>query len=486
MSADHASSPPSGGEAQPRTAQTGGDTLDRALELHRAGRHRDALALYDQILVRQPSDVRALTYGGVALLELGQAKRAVAALQRAVELQPDFGEAHCFLANALQTRGRFGDAEASYRQALAIAPGDARTHNNLGLVLHKLERSDEAVASFRQAIALQPHYAEAHNNLCHVLTKLGEIDDAVAAGRRAVEIDPDYAEAHNNYGNALVEAGRVEDAIAAYRKALAIRPKFVGGLNNLGIALIQGRRAREAVDVLDACLDIDPGNIQALSAKAVALSEAGEREALRALVDYDLLLREVRIEPGPDFAGLAEFNEALARHVCAHPSLASDPGKHATRQGMHSGSLLAEPKGPVAELERLIGDAFDGYLQALPSDSRNPFLAKKPARWQLDVWGIVLGSQGHQIPHMHPAGWLSGCYYVKVPRVVASGSEHEGWIEFGRPHERYRATAEPDLKLVRPEEGLMVLFPSFVFHRTVPFEAADKRISIAFDVRPVG
>jgi hypothetical protein len=31
----------------------------------------------------------------------------------------------------------------------------------------------------------------------------------------------------------------------------------------------------------------------------------------------------------------------------------------------------------------------------------------------------------------------------------------------------------------------MVLFPSFVFHRTVPFEAADKRISIAFDIRPV-
>jgi uncharacterized protein (TIGR02466 family) len=147
--------------------------------------------------------------------------------------------------------------------------------------------------------------------------------------------------------------------------------------------------------------------------------------------------------------------------------------------------LLAEPKGPVAELERLIDNALEGYLRALPPNSRHPFLAKKPARWQLDVWGIVLGSQGHQIPHMHPAGWLSGCYYVKVPRVVADGSGHEGWIEFGRPHERYRATAEPDLKLVRPEEGLMVLFPSFVFHRTVPFEAADKRISIAFDIRPV-
>ncbi len=31
----------------------------------------------------------------------------------------------------------------------------------------------------------------------------------------------------------------------------------------------------------------------------------------------------------------------------------------------------------------------------------------------------------------------------------------------------------------------MLLFPSFFFHRTVPFEAPEQRISIAFDIRPV-
>ena len=34
----------------------------------------------------------------------------------------------------------------------------------------------------------------------------------------------------------------------------------------------------------------------------------------------------------------------------------------------------------------------------------------------------------------------------------------------------------------RPEEGLIVLFPSFFFHRTIPFESAEERISVAFDV----
>ena len=32
----------------------------------------------------------------------------------------------------------------------------------------------------------------------------------------------------------------------------------------------------------------------------------------------------------------------------------------------------------------------------------------------------------------------------------------------------------------------MLLFPSYIYHRTVPFEGAETRISIAFDVVPDG
>ena len=35
---------------------------------------------------------------------------------------------------------------------------------------------------------------------------------------------------------------------------------------------------------------------------------------------------------------------------------------------------------------------------------------------------------------------------------------------------------------VRPEEGPMVLFPSYFCHRTVPTGSADMRVVIAFDV----
>jgi len=43
----------------------------------------------------------------------------------------------------------------------------------------------------------------------------------------------------------------------------------------------------------------------------------------------------------------------------------------------------------------------------------------------------------------------------------------------------------PELRAIRPREGLMLLFPSYFYHRTVPFSAAEPRVSIAFDAIPI-
>jgi hypothetical protein len=42
----------------------------------------------------------------------------------------------------------------------------------------------------------------------------------------------------------------------------------------------------------------------------------------------------------------------------------------------------------------------------------------------------------------------------------------------------------PEVQTIRPEEGMLVLFPSYFYHRTIPFESTEERISIAFDAVP--
>ncbi len=215
----------------------------------------------------------------------------------------------------------------------------------------------------------------------------------------------------------------------------------------------------------------------------MALSELGNREALEVLVDFDRHIHTRIVDPGEGFAGLAEFNSALAQHVCNHPTLVYELAHTSTRKGRHTGDLLRGPKGPIAALEILINSAVEDYVRALTEDSGHPVAAAAPTNWQLSVWSVVLEGAGHQIPHIHESGWLSGVYYPKVPDAVsASPDKAAGWIEFGRPHDLYRAKRPPAVRLIQPREGLMVLFPSYFFHGTIPTGSQDTRVSIAFDI----
>ncbi|MCZ6606099.1 MAG: putative 2OG-Fe(II) oxygenase, partial [Alphaproteobacteria bacterium] len=150
--------------------------------------------------------------------------------------------------------------------------------------------------------------------------------------------------------------------------------------------------------------------------------------------------------------------------------------------------ILGGPKGPAAALEGMIRSAVEDYenhMESWPARSSHPFIATRPRRWRLTAWAVVLETQGYQTAHIHPDGWLSGVYYVKIPAAIGTaGQGQAGWIEFGRPRAHYHCTREPEVKAFRPEEGLMMVFPSYFYHRTIPFEAAEQRISIAFDVLP--
>ena len=103
-----------------------------------------------------------------------------------------------------------------------------------------------------------------------------------------------------------------------------------------------------------------------------------------------------------------------------------------------------------------------------------------PVEIALQGWCVKLKKQGYQSMHIHPAGWLSGVVYLKV---VSSDVGNEGAIEFSLNGTRYTHKDSPSL-LHQPRLGDIVLFPSSLHHRTIPFEEDTERFSIAFDLKP--
>ena len=131
----------------------------------------------------------------------------------------------------------------------------------------------------------------------------------------------------------------------------------------------------------------------------------------------------------------------------------------------------------------MLEKAVENYVRDLPINSNHPFLLRKVEGFNIDsCWVNFLEPGDFQSNHIHNNGWLSGVYYLDEPKVEKD-KENAGWIEFNRsgynlPH----FGGEKEIKLIKPEIGMFILFPSYVWHGTIPYTADYTRGSISFDI----
>lgn len=449
------------------------------------GSFADSVTAYRKAIELDPTIAEAHFNLGNVLCELNESAAALDAYRQAIAVRPDFFEAYFNLADTLAGNGRLDEAAAMYRKAAEIQPQLSDVHNNLGTVLIELGEFGGAIASLQTAVAAAPESGEAYANLGTALKHAGRMEEAVAALEQAAVLLPGSADAPFNLGMALMQSGRHHEAEVAYRLAMSLAPDMPRLYPSIGSTLMALGRHEEALDLCDAYLERIPAERSVLAFKAVLLEEMGRDEEAVFLADYDRLIHAVDINVPEEYGSLSAFNAALLDHVLSHPSLVVAPTSHATVKGRHTGNLLVDPKGPFAEFETILWRAAQEYQDKNPVDAAHPYLANPPDLGGLVVWSVVMETRGHQVAHIHPSGWLSGVYYADLPDIVdQETTDHEGWIEFGEPPPDFPVTKAQHTKLFKPKLGRLFLFPSYCYHRTVPYSTDERRVSIAFDFLP--
>ena len=87
--------------------------------------------------------------------------------------------------------------------------------------------------------------------------------------------------------------------------------------------------------------------------------------------------------------------------------------------------------------------------------------------------------------HVHPRGWISSAYYVEIPQALSESDACGGGLMFGTPDIDV-GDAGAAKRRIQPVPGRLVLFPSYMWHGTVPFDTPGSRLTVAFDVVPAG
>lgn len=390
-----------------------------------------------------------------ACLDLGEPERAIEIARRLVDGRPDYVPGHALLANLCWEHGT--------------------------------KTGEEPMAAFRTAVERQPENIPLRREFVNFLLQAGAPGEALAQVQ-------DLRQRDDQPGWTALEASAHEmlgDGAAAARLFAASYPALRGdpGFLNLYVRhLLRTRQPERAATLAREALDIDARNQLALASLGVAWRMLDDpREDW--LCGYDRLVAAWELPVPPGYSGLPEFLGALEQTLDRLHTAQREPVNQSLRGGSQTSGLLFGRRDPVIEaLRDAIAATVARHVAALPEDPSHPFLQRKSSQVRFaGSWSVRLRSAGRHVNHIHQQGWISSACYVVLPPSVrqADPSGNEGCIQFGEPPAELGLDLGPR-RVVRPEPGMLVLFPSYLWHGTVPFhDDGAVRMTVAFDAVPV-
>lgn len=309
---------------------------------------------------------------------------------------------------------------------------------------------------------------------------LGETQKAEEKIEQTEKIHPKNTSLLCEVADLAGSEGRFSESCEIYKTALANQPGDFTTMVGFAKSAIADNRFAEAQTLLQSALAQAPNNQLLLALVATLLRKMGRNHS--HLYDFQGLVKVYDLEPPVGYHQISDLNAALKTRLDELHIYKSAPINQTLRMGSQTETDLALSDDPVL---MSFFDAVDApirdYMSQLDWDDKHPLRRRARNDYRISgAWSIRLSEHGHHVNHVHPMGWLSSVYYVEVPPSV-SANNHDGWLKFGEPDMDIGLEAE---HFVQPKGGRLVLFPSYMWHGTIPFKGQETRLTLPFDVVP--
>ena len=485
-----------------------------------------------------PADATSAYNASLDALRQGFEPEGLKLLEAARRLAP--GDARLWQVAGLLHRqlDDLAPAIAMLAEAAKLAPRDpliahtfARAHLEAGL---------PSVELFEAARRLGPKDGEVMLGL--VAATENDVGPEAATGEleRLVDANPGWIAGLELLARLRWLCGDRSGYTADYERALAADPRNIALWRSLIMVLTQGDRYEPALEAVLRGRAVAGPHLIFDANEAVCRSELGQVEAaerlftrLAAIDDPILRVRHVRhllrnhrpaeaaalaenlagtpaahffwpylsiawrllgdprwqwLEGDERFVGVYDLElpslDALAERLRTLHRTTHQPLEQSVRGGTQTqGNLFARVEPEIRALRAAVVAAVEAHITQLPPPQADHPLLSVPRGRRVRFtgsWSVRLTGGGHHANHIHPAGWFSSAFYVALP----DAPEPAGWLTLGVPQAELGIDLPP-IRQVEPKPGRLVLFPSTLWHGTVPFEAGE-RLTVAFDVaKPV-
>jgi tetratricopeptide (TPR) repeat protein len=464
------------------------------------------------------ADAELVAQHVAGLAALGRQGEAVATFRQAVAAYPGHPLAAHALAMALDAANQPAEAESVARHALANGRPSAMLRYTHARSLIALGNFEDAEVALLACLRLEPRLLEAQNHLARLVwMRTGDSvqatammdqalrtfanDDALWAAKAAIL--QGAGDARSAYACLAAQASRAHAPpallVRAGLAALEFEPSIALGLAQRTLRAVPTDTAARKLMVAaqlgigdaagalphcDALLAAAPDDQYLIALQTTAWRLLGDAR-YHELCDYSRLVVPQQLDVPSPWSDLGSFlidlKSSLDRLHSAHthPLLFQS-----LRHGTETTDELTRSKDPAIQaLFQAFAIPIGHYLEQI-GHGPDPLRRRNKGDWCFNgSWSVRLRTSGFHTNHVHPRGWISSACYIELPDSMADTRSQDGVLTFGEPS-IVTIPALPFEHVVRPKEGMLVLFPSYFWHGTVPFSDDRTRLTVAFDVVP--
>ncbi|WP_158879781.1 tetratricopeptide repeat protein [Rhodanobacter sp. L36] len=481
-------------------------------------RPTDALALVAPLCNAGQVDAELVAQHVAALAALGRAQEALDVYREMADTMSGSHEAAYALALALAAANEHAEAEGTMGYVLACGYRTAAVYFTRARSLVALGNFDRAEQDLRDCLQIDPRLADAHSHLARLIwMRTGDTrettevldralqsfpgDDALRAAKAAIL--QGAGDARGAYACLAEQVARTQAspallvraglaaldvdpaaALTLAERALHASPNHQAARNLLVAAQLGVGDAQNALRHCEALLANTPDDQYLVALQTTAWRMLGDERYL-AYCDYAALAVPQTLPVPSSWSNLpgflADLKQSLERlhNPTGHPLLFQS-----LRHGTETTEDLTRSADPVIQaLFKAFDEPIREYLARI-GHGNDPLRRRNRGNYRFNgSWSVRLRSSGYHNNHVHPRGWISSAFYVDLPDNMNHASNNEGCLAFAEPG----IVTTPPLHaehVVRPQPGMLVLFPSYFWHGTVPFNSEQTRLTVAFDVLP--
>ena len=428
--------------------------------------------------------------------------------QKDLSINPNSEITLSLMGNICLIEKNFNEAKNYYMRAISLNPTNHNSYTALGVVSEKLNQNEDAINNFLKALSLKEDSIETMNNLGFLYNKMKNFESSISYLKKCLKIKNDYSAAHYNIGFAYFNTKRFDEAKLHFQESLNHGHKakdinfYLGEISKINKEYLEAlkyyktsQHNKTNIRILEMLAITNKKNEYLKTLDEIKKNNDCDRR-IASITPH--IYQEYKLDntypfcPNPldfilDFKLIKEeeidleFVDSLIKEIKNQEFNWEIPMRTTVKGLTSKGNLSLMNLNKLRILEKTLLKCVDKYRENFKNEN-NTFITSWPESLKFHSWSNSLKKEGYNISHIHPSGWISGVIYLMVPKDIKND---EAGIEFSLFGDDFIKNKNKTLKKIfKPSVGDLILFPSSLYHKTIPFKSNEERMCVAFDLMP--